>query len=148
MLHLTSICLIALHALSAVASPHPQTLDSQTLGVEFASTPNSLPILTLPYGRWRAASYDSVSDVCLLREQHSHLPNKPRILNHKANIPLDLHVQEHQICCSPYRQSEIGQAGAPGSQPHHPGWELRQCMPTRKPTWSTCVSLLLLNGIE
>jgi hypothetical protein len=60
MLHLASIGVIAIHVLSAVASPN-----SQTLGVEFGSTPNSLPILTLPYGRWRAASYDSVNDVCL-----------------------------------------------------------------------------------
>jgi hypothetical protein len=71
MLFLSSLVLIALHAISAGATPNPQTL-----GVEFASTSNSLPILTLPYGRWRAASYDSVNDVYLPRKKISLLEQR------------------------------------------------------------------------
>jgi hypothetical protein len=70
----------------------------------------------------------------------SHLTNGPRILNHETNTPVDLYVQEHQICCSSYWKSAVGQTGTPSSQPYHPGWELRQCMPTRNSTWSAWVS--------
>lgn len=49
------VILLACVLYAAAASP--------TLGIEFASAANQLPTLTLPYGTWRAASYDSTNDV-------------------------------------------------------------------------------------
>lgn len=67
MLASASFMVASIYTFSAVASPNPQTL-----GVQFASTPSSLPTLTLPYGTWRAASYDSVNDVCFSVSPKSH----------------------------------------------------------------------------
>jgi hypothetical protein len=67
MVALASLLSAALYAVSAFAAPNPQTASSQTLtsDLQFSSTPGFLPLLTLPYGIWRAASYDSINDVCL-----------------------------------------------------------------------------------
>jgi hypothetical protein len=60
MVALASILSAALYIVVAVAVPGPQNL-----GIQVTSTPsNHLPTLTLPYGTWRAASYDHINDVC------------------------------------------------------------------------------------
>src|SRR6266487_1274209 len=52
---------------SAFAVPITQggsaAFDLNDLGVKFDKRGNSMPTLTLPYGTWRAANYDSNGDV-------------------------------------------------------------------------------------
>jgi hypothetical protein len=64
MLGLASALCSVLYAASALAAPSP--LLDDTTGLEFTSSTGSLPLLKLPYGTWRATSYDSVNDVVSL----------------------------------------------------------------------------------
>lgn len=67
MYNLASVLVVAFYAVSAAAGPVPQDaeLTASTTDESLAAVAGgALPIVTLPYGKYKASSYDSVNDVC------------------------------------------------------------------------------------
>lgn len=56
------LCVLAIGVLAAAA---PAPTPTQNLGIRFEDSEGELPILSLPYATYRAASYDVADDVCL-----------------------------------------------------------------------------------
>lgn len=72
------------------------------------SSSDALPILTLPYARVQAKTYDAINDV------------QPRAENPATHLIIDavLHVQKHTICSTSDRQSALARATAAELQLH------------------------------
>jgi hypothetical protein len=56
--------LFSVVALTAPISEDTQSPLDDVLGIKI--DPGDLPLLTLPYGQWRANSYDKVNDVLII----------------------------------------------------------------------------------
>ena len=68
MFTLSTVVTLLAAAGSAFAAPitlgGSAVFDLNDLGVKFDKRGKSMPTLTLPYGTWQAAKYDSNGDVC------------------------------------------------------------------------------------
>lgn len=77
------------------------------LGIKFDKRANALPTLTLPYGTWRAHSYDPNGDVrALLTYAGDAVVNDPSL----TYTGIDLYLQEHPLRRPTRWRLEMGQA--------------------------------------
>ena len=93
------------------------------LGIQFDKfdkRASTLPNLVLPYGTYRASSYDADADV------------RPDLLsvaeNHVCSSRLDLPVQEHSLCCPSGGRSSMGEACSASKRDDGSGRILRAYM--------------------
>lgn len=98
-----------------IASPQRNAIPEAGFGVEFDSNnTDSLPLLKLPYGAWRAYQYDSEDDVShsttshlVMRWQHRanilvrYIHSKTFALLLRHSDPYDLQRQHHQYLICP-----------------------------------------------
>jgi len=91
------------------------------LGVHFTSNTSALPILTLPYGSWRASQYDSAQDVWAISFVETRGILVIIFLSDKREESLltarglDIHFQKHSLRCPSCRKLEMGETGGPAS---------------------------------
>ena len=95
------------------------------LGIQFDKRASTLPNLVLPYGTYRASSYDAGADV------------RPDLLSvaetDVCSSYLDLPVQEHSLCCPSRGRSSMGEACSASKRDNGSGRILRayMCSSTR-----------------
>ena len=99
------------------------------LGIQFDKRAATLPTLTLPYGTYRASSYDADADV---RPDLLSVP-----LNYACSSRPDLPVQERSICCPSGREPSMGKACSAGKRNDDSGRILRSYMCSSAPQRTT-----------
>lgn len=90
MYNLASTLVVVLYAVSATAGPVSQDAELAAPKTDeslVAAAGGDLPVVTLPYGKYKASSYDSINDVRI----SPALSSQPSVEAYTNNSP-DLHL--------------------------------------------------------